>query len=231
MEQQHDDSFASRITRNISIQQKVVSAAEGLAQKLNKEIEKGNATGAFMIAILLATFKDILDIYLNALNITFVGVLSGVEFVVSLFLTSFLFFFMLSKGWFLKTRIKIWYWILSIFFEGLPGFSLLPISTLLVLYAWRLAKKRKAHAEIKLENLDNLTTQEIASLNNNIGLLEDGVVDRDTYKYRGQYQTNNTTENQTSPYRAERTNQYRNSMNNVLDLQKRNPQTGEPNAQ
>ncbi len=202
----------------------MVSAAEGLAQKLNKEIEKGNATGAFMIAILLATFKDILDIYLNALNITFVGVLSGVEFVVSLFLTSFLFFFMLSKGWFLKTRIKIWYWILSIFFEGLPGFSLLPISTLLVLYAWRLAKKRKANAEIKLENLDNLTAQEINSLNNDIGSLEDGVVNRDTYKYRGQYQINNTTENRTSPSRTDRTTQYQNSMNNVLDLQKKTTQ-------
>lgn len=227
MEEQYDSQIGNRITRNISIQQRTISAAETLARKLNKEIEKGNDTVAFLIAMLLAGFKDFLDIILNVLLI---GEVPGVNFLTGLFLTSFLFFFMLKKGYFLKTRLKIWFWVLGLFFDGLPLFSTLPTNVLLVAYAWRLAKKRKAHAEIKLENLDNLTTQEITSLNNNIGLLEDGVVDRDTYKYRGQYQINNATENQTSASRTPRTNQYQSSMNNVLDLQNKIPQTEEPNA-
>ena len=152
-----------------NVRKKIVSGAQSLAVKLNKEIEKGNDNTAFMLAILLAAFKDFLDIILT---LTFVGLIPGVNFAVGLFLTSFLFFFMLGKGWFLKWRIRLWFWILGLFIDGLPAFSALPINTLLVLYAWRLTKKRKAKAEIKLKNLENLTSHEIDRLNNDISLLE-----------------------------------------------------------
>jgi len=159
----------SRIIVREGIGRKIVSGAQKLAEKLNIEIEKGNDTGAFMIAILLAGFKDFMDIILTLMLI---GLIPGVNFAVGLFLTSFLFFFMLGKGWFLKWRIRLWFWILGLFIDGLPGFSALPINTLLVLYAWRLTKKRKAGAEIKLRDLSNLTTHEINRLNNDISLLE-----------------------------------------------------------
>ena len=160
----------SRIIVREGVGRKIVSEAQKLAEKLNVEIEKGNDTGAFMIAILLAGFKDFMDIILTLMLI---GLIPGVNFAVGLFLTSFLFFFMLGKGWFLKWRIRIWYWILGLFVDGLPGFfSALPISTLLVLYAWRLTKKRKDAAEIKLRDLGHLTMHEINRLNNDISLLE-----------------------------------------------------------
>ncbi len=157
------------IAQRINAEKIITSAAKSLAGKLNKEIEKGNDNTAFFIAMLLASFKDFVDIILT---FTGVGLIPGVEFVVGLFLTSFLFFFMLGKGWFLKWRIKAWFWVLGLFFDGLPAFSALPINVLLVLYAWRLAKKRKEHAEIKLENLENLTEAEIHRLNNDISILE-----------------------------------------------------------
>ncbi len=159
----------SLVTSQVGIKRKIVSQAQRLAEKLNKEIEKGNDTTAFMIAILLAAFKDYMDIMLT---ITFIGLVPGVTFAVGLFLTSFLFFFMLRKGWFLKTRIKIWFWILGLFVDGIPAVSAFPMNTLLVLYAWRLTKKRKARAETKLRDLSRLTEREINQLNNDISLLE-----------------------------------------------------------
>jgi len=159
----------NRITIRGGIERNIITGAQKLAKKLNVEIEKGNDTGAFMIAMLLASFKDYLDIILT---VTLIGLIPGVNFAVGLFLTSFLFFFMLRKGWFLKTRIKIWFWILGLFVDGLPAFSVLPINTLLVLYAWRLTKKRKAGAEVKLRDLSQLTEREINQLNNDISLLE-----------------------------------------------------------
>lgn len=147
----------------------IIQEARKLAEKLNKEIEKGNDNTAFMIAILLAAFKDFLDIILT---ITLIGLIPGVTFAIGLFLTSFLFFFMLRKGWFLKTRIKIWFWILGLFIDGIPAVSAFLMNTLLVLYAWRLAKKRKAGAEIKLRDLSHLTEYQINQLNNDISLLE-----------------------------------------------------------
>lgn len=148
---------------------KIISLAQGLAGKLNKEIEKGNDKTAFMIAVIIAAFKDFLDVMLTILLI---GLIPGVNFAIGLFLTSFLFFFMLGKGWFLTMRLRIWYWILGLFIDGLPLFSTLPINTLLVLYAWRLVGKRKANAEITMKNLEHLTVQEINRLGNNISLLE-----------------------------------------------------------
>lgn len=157
------------ITNREGIKGRIISAAQELAGKLNEEIAKGNDTKAFMIALLLAAFKDFIDIILT---VTLVGLIPGVNWAVGLFLTSFLFFFMLGKGWFLKWRIKLWFWILGLFIDGIPAVSALPINTLLVLYAWRLAKKRKAGAEIKMRDLSNLTENEINRLNNDISLLE-----------------------------------------------------------
>ncbi len=157
------------IIYDVNLKKKIVSGAKSLAEKLNEEIAKGNDTSAFMIAMILALFKDFMDIVLDLLLI---GEIPGVNFATGLFLTSFLFFFMLGKGWFLKWKIKFWYWVLGLFVDGLPIVSLLPINTLLVLYAWRLTKKRKAKAEVKLKNLDNLTEREISMLNNDISLLE-----------------------------------------------------------
>ncbi|MEX2010416.1 MAG: hypothetical protein WD874_01265 [Parcubacteria group bacterium] len=152
------------------IQEKTIDAARELAGKLNREIAKGNDTQAFMLAMILASFKDFLDIILT---FTLIGLIPGVNFTLGLFLTSFLFFFMLGKGWFLKLRIKIWFWVLGLLVDGLPAFSVLPMNTLLVAYAWRLAKKRGVTAQEKLHNLENLSTREVQRLNEDISLLEE----------------------------------------------------------
>ncbi|MFA5870526.1 MAG: hypothetical protein WC842_01385 [Candidatus Paceibacterota bacterium] len=152
-----------------SIKRRVIEKARILAGKLNKEIEKGNDNAAFMIALTLAAVKDFLDI---VLDILLIGLIPGVSFVVGLFLTSFLYFFMLGKGWFLKAKLKFYFWILGLFFDGLPGFNILPTNVLLVLYAWRVTKKRAEKSKIKMKNLNKLTEREIDALNNDIGLLD-----------------------------------------------------------
>jgi hypothetical protein len=167
---ENDNYSTIKVGGGQNIEVTISSWAKSLAEKLNKEIEKGNDTTAFMIAVSLAAFKDFLDI-IAALTLIEV-ILPGTTFAVGLFLTSFLFFFMLGKGWFLKWRIRFWYWILGLFFDGIPLVSALPINTLLVLYAWRLTKKRAKKGKLKLQNLNDLTEGEISALNNDISLLE-----------------------------------------------------------
>ena len=161
----------SEIYQRVGVQNRIVGAAESLAKKLNEEIAKGNDDTAFMIAFLLAGFKDFLDIILV---LTAVGLIPGVTWGTGLFLSGFLFFFMLGKGWFLKWRLRLGYWVLCWFFDGLPGFNTLPINSLMVLYAWRLAKKRQRKATEKLQELHTMTDAEMEALNNDISLLEEG---------------------------------------------------------
>lgn len=147
----------------------ITEAARLLAETLNKEIASGNDTTAFSIALLLAAAKDGVDIYLNAL---LVGLIPFLGQIPGYFLTAFLAYFLWGKGWFLKTRIKIIWWVMAIFVDNLPAINTLPISVLTVLYAWHIIRKRAAAAQRKLKNLEKLTEKEIGELNTNIDLLD-----------------------------------------------------------
>jgi hypothetical protein len=148
---------------------KIIESARKLAEHLNEEIEKGNDTGAFLIAIGVAVAKDSMDIILD---LAVVGLVPGLGFAISLFVTTFLFFFMLGKGWFLQTRVRIWFWVLGLFVDGLPVFNALPIDTILVLYAWHLTKKRSGESAEKLKSLNSLTRRNVRRLNQTIQALE-----------------------------------------------------------
>jgi hypothetical protein len=141
---------------------KIIESAKKLADKLNEEIEKGNDTSAFLVALGVAILKDSMDIILS---FAVVGLVPGVGLAISLFVTTFLFFFMLGKGWFLSARLRFWFWVLSFFVDGLPLFNTLPTSSLLVLYAWRLTKKRAADGSTKLKRLNSLTRRSVRRLN------------------------------------------------------------------
>ena len=164
--------YIARRQDRLSAEKFVVEAAERVAKKLNKMIETGHDDSAFMIALLLAAFKDFLDI---VLDILLIGLIPGVSFFIGLFLTSFLFFFLLGKGWFLKTRLKIWFWILGLFVDGLPVFNALPTNVLLVLYAWHLAKKRARNAEENLEKLKEKTLEELEEIDKNTGIEDEDI--------------------------------------------------------
>ncbi|MEQ1500257.1 MAG: hypothetical protein ABL917_02700, partial [Parcubacteria group bacterium] len=160
-------TLKSLIVRDVAVERRIIHLAKKLAIKLNTEIEKGNDESAFMIPLLLAAFKDFLDIVLTFLMI---GLIPGVSFFTGLFLTSFLFFFMLGKGWFLKWKIKFYFWFLGLFIDGLPLISAIPMNVLLVLYAWRITKKRAKKAKLKLKNLYELSERELNELDNDISL-------------------------------------------------------------
>lgn len=138
--------------------------------KLNKEIERGNDFMAFMIALSLAALKDILDL---GLNIALVGLLPIVGQIPGFFLSVFLYLFLRGKGWFIKTKIKIMWWILGFFIDNLPVVNSLPMNTLAVLYAWRIVRKRASSAERKLEKIKELTEQEIENINNDISIIDE----------------------------------------------------------
>jgi len=139
----------------------IAEAAERVAVKLNEEIAKGHEATAFFIAIAIAAVKDALDI----LQLGFP--------VLSVFLSLILTYFLWGKGWFLKTRIRIIWFVLGIIFDNLPIFSFLPVQTIAVFYAWHIVRKRASAAEEKLENIKKLTEKEIEELDHDISYLNE----------------------------------------------------------
>ena len=147
----------------------IPQTAKLLSEKLNEEIDRGNDTGAFMIAVFLAGMKDVIDIALYAVII---GIFPIIGQIPGIFISAFLTFFLWGKGWFLRTRLRVAWWGLGFFVDNLPVFNTLPIQTLAVLYAWHIVRKRAEAAEKKLGNLNALTSEEIKELTENIEILD-----------------------------------------------------------
>ena len=151
-----------------SIDEAVMGAAEALANKLNREIEMGHDVMAFTIALLLAAAMDGLDWGVTILAglvglIPLIGqalaaaLLAGGPYV-KLFLWAFLTYFLWSKGWLLKWRVRlglrIGLWLLSLIFENIPGINLLPLNVITVLWAWRNVRHAAAEAEEDMRKLE-----------------------------------------------------------------------------
>jgi len=149
------------LARRLATEKKVISdIAKRVADKLNQQIALGHETTAFLIAVSIAILKDLLDIL--QLGIPLLGP----------FLSLILFYFLWGKGWFLSTRVKLIWWILGFFIDNLPFISVLPINTIIVLWAWRIVSKKAKKAENKLENLPIITERELQRLDENIDELD-----------------------------------------------------------
>jgi hypothetical protein len=170
------------ISRLQIIRENVIRAANLLAQKLNEEIERGYAIPAFSFALLLAAFKDYFDIIWDMILVALQGIpvvgqilfviAEPLDTVVDLFLATFLFFFMLHKGYFIKTKIKLIFWVLTAL-DLIPGADLLPLESFAVMWAYHVIQIRASRAELKLKKLDQLTQKEIENLNTTIELLDE----------------------------------------------------------
>src|SRR3989338_3387658 len=77
-----------------------------------------------------------------------------------------------GKGWFMKTKVMLAWWGLGFFVDSLPLASLLPLTSISILYAWRHVKKRSRAAEKKLADLEKLTQNEIEDLDQDISILD-----------------------------------------------------------
>ncbi|OGF68961.1 hypothetical protein A3H65_00160 [Candidatus Giovannonibacteria bacterium RIFCSPLOWO2_02_FULL_45_14] len=91
---------------------------------------------------------------------------------ISLLVSGGIFLLMLNKGWMIKTRLKLTWWGLGFFIDNLPMVSILPLTTISVLYAWRHVKKRARAAEKKLADIEKLTQNEIEDLDQDISILD-----------------------------------------------------------
>lgn len=160
-----------------------------VAEKLNKEIERGNEIGAFTFALLfIAIPKDMLDgFYTTAVG--FLQAIPGIgqmlavggapaKFIVGAVLSATLYFFMLRKGWFIRWKIRIWYFILGFFVDNLPAADILPMSTFMLLYAWKNVHVRAARARKKLLELAKISKEEIENLDKDINSLDDDLTRR-----------------------------------------------------
>lgn len=129
--------------------QPVVSRAAGaIAERLNREIEAGHDTSVFLFALGLALLKDgLLDWGLNLLGI---GLIPIVGQIPGWLVSGILYYFLWGKGWFRRTKIRISYWILALFFDNLPGFEELPLTIIEVGFAWWVIRHRARQAETEL---------------------------------------------------------------------------------
>jgi len=91
---------------------------------------------------------------------------------ISLMISGAIFLLMWGKGWFMKTKVMLAWWGLGFFVDSLPLASLLPLTSISILYAWRHVKKRSRAAEKKLADLEKLTQNEIEDLDQDISILD-----------------------------------------------------------
>ncbi len=156
----------SRRSMARQIESKVRQLAKKLAQKLEQQIRDGNDASAITILIFLAFLKDgLLDIGLDFLGIGIVPIIGQIP---GWFVSATLFYFMYGKGYFLKQRAKmnarIWLYVLSFIFDGLPAIEALPVTTITVLHTIKLMKKRARQAKEDLTSLYSLTKRQLESL-------------------------------------------------------------------
>ena len=157
-----ENRYAAELQRarkgsTIIAEQVISEAARRTAEHLNKKIGRGEATTAFMVAMVLAGFKDFADLVI-------LSWLPVIGTVLGAFISLTLFFFLLGKGWFLRWRIRIIYLVVGFFFDNIPGFSALPMNMLAVLYAWHNVRKEADEATEKLKNLKNATASQLAEI-------------------------------------------------------------------
>ena len=151
----------ARMQDKISAEKAVFEIAERVAKKLNKLIEDGHDTTAFFIAILLAAFKDCVDLVLDFILIGEIPILGQLP---GLFISAILMYFLWGKGWFNKTKIKIIWWVFGLFFDNLPLLNALPMTVFTVLMAWHVVRKKTEKSEEDLKDLIKKTIEELEKI-------------------------------------------------------------------
>ena len=150
-----------RLLDTASLQGAVSASAEGVAEKLERMIEKGDDKTALFIVLFIALLKDgVLDIGLDFVGgaglIPILGQIPGV------FLSAVLFYLMWGRG---MLKGTIFAWVISLFVaDNLWILEEFPLTTVAVLIAWHgLVKKiRKARAD--RERLMEVEEEELARL-------------------------------------------------------------------
>ncbi len=161
-----DELSRQRFSYNEFLKGQTTELAEKLAAKLNRMIAEGEDTQAFVIATSLAVAKDSLDVILT---FTGIGLIPIVGALPGIFLWVVLYTFTSGKGYFKKFKLRLAWWILGLFVDNLPLFSALPVNTLVVLYAWRVTRKRGSAARENLDRLHQSTAEELEKIDTELG--------------------------------------------------------------
>lgn len=156
----------ARMQDKISAENFVFKTAERVAIKLNKLIEDGHDATAFFMAILLAAFKDCVDLGIDLVLIGEIPILGQLP---GLFISATLMYFLWGKGWFNTTKIKIIWWVFGLFFDNLPLLNALPMTVFTVLMAWHVVRKKAEGAEENLKELKKKTMRELEEIEKGIG--------------------------------------------------------------
>ncbi len=136
----------------------VLDLAKSIADKLNKKIETGEETSAFVIALGIAILKDILDAGLTLTLIEFYPFLGQIP---GILVSAILMYFLWGKGWFLKWKARA---ILFVIGDNIPLIDFLPLSTIMVLWAWRNVRKQAEEARGNMVDLHLKTFEELTKI-------------------------------------------------------------------
>ncbi|MEK9166568.1 MAG: hypothetical protein AAB846_02435 [Patescibacteria group bacterium] len=151
-----------RLATALRSRRKTSLVTELIAEKLNKQIAEGHDVFAFSIAITLALTKDGVDVALDFLfgvgEIPILGQIPG--YIISGILTNFL----LGKGWLLKPKIRLTYYVLGLFVDNLPLANNLPLSALTILYAWHNVREQAKQSQGRLEELGRASEKRIKEI-------------------------------------------------------------------
>lgn len=153
--------YIARRQDKISADRIVFKAAKRVARKLNKLIEDGQDTNTFLIAIILAGFKDCVDL---GLNLFLIGLFPIIGQLLGLFISATLMYFLWGKGWFNTTKIKIIWWVFGLIFDNLPLLNTMPMTVFTVLMAWHVVRKKARKAKENLEKLNEKTIEELEKI-------------------------------------------------------------------
>ena len=145
----------------LSAEKAVTEVAQRVATKLNELIAQGHDTTAFAIAIGLTLLNDSLDIILGLLGVGDIPLISEIP---GWLITGILFYFLWGKGYFNNFKVKVILWGLGFFFESIPFIDWLPATTLSVIMAWHVVRKRGRQAEEELVKVNEMTEEELSDI-------------------------------------------------------------------
>ncbi len=127
--------------------------------ELNRQVEAGRSPATFILAMMLATFKDFIDVVFvslkGLLGFTGFGIAIALPLVIitwaiSLFLAVFIYFMLRNQGWLTGIKSRIYFGLFAVIIGSLPIVSALPITSIFVYWKWHSVKKRAELAERRL---------------------------------------------------------------------------------
>jgi len=164
---EQEEEYAAQLNEQIRIEEEAeqsristLDIAQRVAMKLNRLIEEGHATGAFMFITMLAIFKDV--VMDNVLDLIIIGEIPIIGQIPGMMISGTIWFFVRMRTGYVKRKYRhLLLWTI----DCMPFFiNNLPITTISILWMWHDARKAAAQAEENAKDLKNKTEEQLRKI-------------------------------------------------------------------